>query len=166
MTIAMQLTGDVIINGRMVPSSFTPPSGCIPNAAIPAGAAIDTDKVEARVYASWAQPNSAATAETRTLFVAERSGTITSFLAGSIAAAIGDSTVTIDVKKNGTTILSSTVVLDNANTARVAEDGTLNGSVTAFVAGDWFEVVITISAGTGTLPTGVFAQLEARQNAT
>jgi hypothetical protein len=166
MGLVAQLQGDVAINGRLTPTSLTIPAGSVGNASIASGSNVDTDKVEARVYSSWAQPNSAATAETRTLFVAKRAGTITSFLAGSIAKAVGDSTVTIDVRKNGTTILSSTIVLDNANTARVAEDGTLNGAATAFVAGDWFEVVITISAGTGTLPTGVFAQLEARQNAT
>jgi hypothetical protein len=166
MAIAASLKGDVIIDGRVVPKEITMPAGSVSNAAIPAGAGIDTDKLEARVYSSWSQPNSAATAETRTLFVAKRAGTITSFLAGSIAKAVGDSTVTINLLKNGTTILTSTIVLDNANTARVAEDGTLNGASTAFIAGDWFELAITISAGTGTLPTGVFAQLEARQNAT
>lgn len=166
MALVQQIQGDMAVNGRLTPTSLTIPFGSVSNASIASGSNVDTDKLESRVYSSWSQPNSASTAETRTLFVAKRAGTITSFLAGSIAAAIGDSTVTIDLKKNGTTILSSTIVLDSSNTARVAEDGTLNGASTAFVAGDWFEVVITISAGTGTLPTGVFAQLEARQNAT
>lgn len=158
--------GDVIQKGLFVPDSITMPANSVPDAAIPAGANVSADKVEARVYAGWSQPNTTATAEVRSLFVAKRAGTVTDVLAGSIAKAVGDSTVTVDVRKNGTTILSSTVVLDNANTNRVGEVASLNSAATAFVAGDWFETVITISAGTGTLPTGVFVQLEARQNAT
>jgi hypothetical protein len=102
----------------------------------------------------WQQPNSAATAETRVVHHAYGDGDIIAVKAGSIAAAIGDSTVTIDVKKNGTTVLSSTIVLDNANAAYTAESGTL--SVLTFSAGDVITVHITISAGTGTLPTGVY----------
>lgn len=166
MTIPVQISGDVIINGRLVPTSLTVPADSVSNAAIPNGAGISTDKVEARVYSHWSQPNTSATAETRTLFVARRAGTVTSFVVGSIVAATGDSTVTVDLRKNGTTVLTASVVLDNTNTARVVEVATLNGASTAFVAGDWLEVVVTISAGTGTLPTGLFCQFEARQNAT
>lgn len=158
--------GDVIQKGLFVPDSITMPANSVSDAAIPAGANVSADKVEARVYAGWSQPNSTATAETRSLFVAKRAGTITDVLAGSIAKATGDSTVTVDVKKNGTSIMTSTIVLDSTNTNRVGEVGALNGSLVAFVAGDWFETSIAISAGTGTLPTGVFVQLEARQNAT
>lgn len=166
MAVAASYDGDVVVRGRVIPKEITLPDNCVDDDAIAAGSNVSADKVQARVYSRWSQPNSAATAETRTLFVAERAGTVTAFIAGSIAAAIGDSTVTLDLKKNGTSILSSTVVLNNSNTARVTEDGSLNLSLDDFVAGDWFEVVITISAGTGTLPTGVFCQLELKQDAT
>ena len=96
------------------------------------------------------------------MFVARRTGTINEVVAGSIAKAVGDSTVTIDIKKNGTTILNAVVTLDNANTARVVEVGSINSG--AFVAGDWIEAVITATVGTGTLPYGVFCQLEVDQN--
>jgi hypothetical protein len=87
-------------------------------------------------------------------------GTINSVKAGSIVAATGDSTVTIDVRKNGTTVLSGTIALDSANTARVVEAGTVDGAQDDVVADDWIEVVISVSAGTGTLPTGLFVQVE------
>jgi hypothetical protein len=83
---------------------------------------------------------------------------------GSIAKAIGDSTVTVDVKKNGTSVLSSVVTLNSSNTARIAVAATIDGTQDDLVAGDWLEVVITISAGTGTLPTGVFVQVEVDQD--
>lgn len=151
--------GDMVVRGTLAPTRLVVPVGCVKSASIETGANLDADNLESRIYASHAQPNSAATAETRTMFVARRAGTINEIIAGSIAAAIGDSTVTIDVKKNGTTVLSSTIVLDNTNTARTPEVGTISGDG-SFVAGDWLEVVITISAGSGTLPTGVFVQCE------
>ncbi len=155
--------GDMVVRGTLVPTRLVVPVACVKSASIEPGSNLDADNLESRFCASHAQPNSAATTETRTLFVARRAGTINEIIAGSIAAAIGDSTATIDVKKNGTTVLSSAIVLDNSNTARTPEVGTISGDG-IFAAGDWFEVVITISAGTGTLPTGVFVQIECDQN--
>lgn len=83
--------------------------------------------------------------------------TVLQFAAGSIAKAVGDSTVTIDLKKNGSSILSAVITLDSGNTNRLLETATL--SSTALVAGDWLEIVITATVGTGTLPTGVFVRL-------
>ena len=109
-----------------------------------------------------AQPNTAATTETRTLAVIlGTTGTAVTFKAGSIAKAVGDSTVTVDLKKNGSSILSAVITLDNANTNRVLEAGTI--SSTSLAVGDWLETVITATVGTGTLPTGVFVQLELKQ---
>ena len=149
-----RIEGDLQVTGRIYSGSLTVPAGSVSNAGVAADAEIAASKMTHYHYPIWSQPNTTATAETRTLHKAVAAGEVLSVWAGSIAKAVGDSTVTIDVKKNGTTILSSTIVLDNANTARVAEAGSISGTAT-YVAGDWFEAVITISAGTGTLPTGV-----------
>ena len=97
-------------------------------------------------------------------WVAFGAGTIKGVKCGSIVAAVGDSTVTIDVKKDGTTVLDSTVVLDSSNVAYTPEDATLDGTAVAFTAGDVFTVVITVSAGTGTLPYGVYVALSLYQD--
>ena len=155
---------DLIVRGVLVPSTITLPTDSLDTSAkVKAGANISADKTEQRFFPSWAQPNSAASTETRTLFVARRPGTVNEVIAGSIAKAVGDSTVTLDVKKNGTTILSGVITLDNANTNRIIESGAISGAGT-FVAGDWYEVVIVATAGTGTLPYGVFIQLECDQD--
>jgi len=155
---------DVTVRGVLAPSTFVAPANAITTSTqVQAGANLNADKLEQRFFPGWSQPNSASTTETRNLFVANRAGTVNSVKAGSIAAAIGNSTVTIDVKKNGSTILSAVITLDNANTARITEAGTISGPGT-FVAGDWYEVVITATIGTGTLPTGVFCQLEVDQD--
>lgn len=158
------IDADVLIKGICVPQEVTVPNNSIKDSnAIAAGANLSADKTEQRYSPSWSQPNSAATTETRTVFVARRAGTLNQFVAGSIAAAIGNSTVTLDLRKNGTTALTAVVTLDNANVARIVEAGAISGAGT-FVAGDWFEVVLVATIGTGTLPTGVFCQLEADQN--
>lgn len=158
------IDGDLTVRGTLNVGAITLPANSIDQASqIKAGVNIPADKTEQRFFPSWQQPNSAATTETRTLFVARRAGTLNEVIAGSIAKAVGDATVTVDVKKNGTTVLAAVITLDSANTNRIVEAGSVSGGGT-FVAGDWFEVVITATIGTGTLPTGVFVQCEADQN--
>lgn len=158
----MIVDGDMQVRGNVNCNSITLPQNAIDNSSqVKAGTNLNADKLEQRFFPAWSQPNSAASTETRTLFVARRSGTVNEVIAGSIAKATGDAVVTLDVKKNGTTILNAVITLDNANTNRLVELGSVTSS--AFVAGDWFEVVITATANTGTLPTGVFVQLEVDQ---
>lgn len=156
------IDSDVLVRGALIAESLPVPSQSVDSNAIKTAANLDADKLESRIYACYSQPNTTSTTETRNLFVARRPGSVNSVIAGSIAKAVGAATVTLDVKKNGTTILSAVITLDSANTDRVGEAGTV--SVTSFVAGDWFEVVITATAGGGTLPTGVFVQMECDQN--
>lgn len=89
-------------------------------------------------------------------------GTVLAVNVGSIAIAVGAATVTVDIKKNGTTILSAVVQLDSGNTARVTEGGTI--TVPSYVAGDFFEAVIVATAGGGTIPTGLFVEMIASED--
>jgi hypothetical protein len=148
------IPNDVVIGGTLAANTITLSANSVTDAKVASAADIAATKLRHQHRAMWQQPNTAATAETRVLHLAYGDGDIISVKAGSIAAAIGDSTVTIDIKKNGTTILSGTIQLDNANSAYVAEAGSL--SVLTFVAGDVLTAHITISAGSGTLPTGVY----------
>jgi len=159
------IDGDWTVRGTLNCEAIALPQNSLTSTdQIRAGINIPADKTEQRFFPTWSQPNTAATTETRTLFVARRAGTLNEVVAGSIAKAVGDSTVTVNVRKNGTTVLAAVITLDSTNTARVLEAGSVTSS--AFVAGDWFDVVITATVGTGTLPTGVFVQLEVDQNGT
>lgn len=110
-----------------------------------------------RFLRGWSQPNTAATSEVRTIHVARAAGTVNDFRAGSIGIAVGDSTVTVNLKKNGATILTGVVTLDETGeVSRVSVAGTISDA--DYVAGDWFEIEFVATAGTGTLPTGVYAQ--------
>lgn len=148
---------DLVVGGTLSATTTTLSASSVTDAKVAAAADIAATKLRHQHRELWQQPNTAATAETRVIHLAYGDGDIIAVSAGSIAAAIGDSTVTIDVKKNGTTILSAPIVLDNANTAYIAEAASL--ATLTFTAGQVITAHITISAGTGTLPTGVFVAL-------
>jgi len=156
MAIVNRVVGDMQVTGALVMGSVTLPNSSVTNASVAAAAGIDADKLDHQHSKCYAQANSAASDETRIIHVARAAGTVEDFVAGSIAKAVGDATCTVDLKKNGTTILSAVITLDSGNTNRVAEAGTV--STAAYVSGDVFEVVIDGTIGTGTLPTGVFCQ--------
>lgn len=153
------INSDLVIKGRLTPTSLDIPDGIIVNADVSSSAAIETTKLRHRHVAQWQQPNTTATTETRPIHVVRYAGTIMEFVAGTIVACIGAATITIDLKKNGTSVLTTILTLDNANTARVVEAAVLNSSLTAVVASDWLEIVITATAGGGTIGTGLFCEV-------
>jgi hypothetical protein len=169
MAIVHQIDGDVIIRGGLrvtASANSSLPDSIVRNNTVSsqAGDEISALKLQHAHRALWQQPNTASTDETRVIHVVHgATATIQAFKAGSIAAAVGDSTVTVDLKKNGTTCLSAPITLDSANSARVVEAGTL--SVTSAIAGDVLEVVIDATEGTGTLPTGVFCYMDIFEDA-
>jgi len=153
-----RIEGDVYITGSLGSKTFSPPDASITNASVKAAAGISATKLEHRFQRVLAQANTAAADETRVVHVVYgATGAIVAFSAGSIAKAVGDAITTVDLKVNGSSVLSAVITLDSANTNRVAEAGTV--TTPALVAGDVLEVVIDGTIGTGTLPTGVFAQV-------
>lgn len=88
--------------------------------------------------------------------------TIDEVVATQISANAGSSTVTIDIYKNGTTILSSVITLDSGDAAYAKVTGTI--STSTGVAGDVYTAVITANqSGTDALATGVAIQLKVRE---
>lgn len=151
--------GNLYVKGTLTAAAITIPAGAIidTNVAVVPGGGITADKLQHRHIKQHSQPNTAATAETRFIHVARAAGSVQEIVAGSIAIAIGAAAATIDLKKNGTSILTSVLTLNSSNTARVVAVGTI--ATAAYVAGDWFELVITAAAGGGTLPTGLGAEV-------
>ena len=133
------------------------PDGSFGNAQIGTTNPIAANKVDHQYAPILAQVDgSAASAETRVVHVAKAAGTVEQFQAGPVVAATGDSTVTIDLHKNGSSILTATITIDNGDAAYAKVPAAIDDD--EYVAGDVFEIVITVSAGTGTLPQGVWAQ--------
>ena len=81
-------------------------------------------------------------------------GRIIDFRVNVGATAItGNSTVVVDLKKNGASILSSTITLNNTHSAYTGVQATMeSGSEPNVVAGDHIEVSIVATVGSGTLP--------------
>jgi hypothetical protein len=86
------------------------------------------------------------------VFVPSNSGTVTGFKClcndtGSSAS------VTFDLKKNGSSVLSGLVTITNATTDKAVQSGSITG--TTFVSGDVFSIALAVSSTTGM--TGPYA---------
>lgn len=115
-------------------------------------------------YRFGTKQNGTASAETKLCYIAEAAGTIKAVNIAVVTAAVGDSTVTIDVKKNGTSILSSTKEINNTHAAYTPVEATLDSTKVDYSDGDCFTIVVTVSAGSGTLPTGLCVQVSTNEN--
>lgn len=165
MSLANQIIGDLNVRGNISSQTLTIPNVTVTDAMVAAAADIAATKLEHQYEKEYAQESATAAAdESRVIHVVHgTTATLISFKVGSVAVAVGNSTVTVDLKKNGTTMLTGVITLDTANTVRVVEEASL--SVTAMVAGDVLEVVIDATIGTGTLPKGVFCEAVIREDA-
>lgn len=156
------IPANVNIQGTATFSAVQLPASSVSNTniATPAsGSAIAAAKLTHDHRRGYAQESATAAAdESRVIYrgIAAAGGTVLKFVAGAVTKAIGDATCTVDLKKNGTTVLSAPISLSSADTNRVALAGTI--STPSYAAGDVFEVVIDGTIGTGTLPKGVFAE--------
>ena len=121
----------------------TLPAGCVTNAMVNAAAAIAATKLEHQHAITIAQESDqTATAEKRPVHsVYGATGTIVSFEAGCVTLCTSTSTVSVDLLKNGTSVLSSVISLDSADTARSPSTGTV--STTTLADGDLLEVQIS-----------------------
>lgn len=150
-----QWPGDLYVTGSLsVGGGFNIPAGAVADSQVVAGADIASAKLNHLHTKTYSQPNTTATAETQVLHVAKGAGSVVRFEAGSIAIAVGAATCTIDLKKNGTTVLSGVITLDSSNVAYTPEAGTISSA--DYVAGDVFTIVTTATAGGGTIPTGLY----------
>lgn len=159
-----RIYGDLFVEGSLAASQLAVPAGAIGDGQVAPAAGIQATKLEHQHRLMYAQQNSTAVAEAKVVYVCYgASGSVVDFRAGCIAVCTGDATITVDLLKNGTSILASALVLNSSDTNRVAKQGTVSSSTLA--AGDVLEVAVTVSAGTGTLGTGLFAALTVHENA-
>lgn len=157
-----RLIGDYACTGTFSPRALTIPAGSILNAAVGASAAIAATKLCHRVYKIVSQPNTTATSVTQLIHLALAAGVLHKLRAVVQVAAIGGATITIDLQKNGVSVLSAPMSITSALAANVYLDATITTS--DYVADDVFKLVITAAAGGGTIPTGLLVQLSADEN--
>jgi hypothetical protein len=114
------------------------------------------EQVQQQVVEKYTQVHGSAAVTARVPFhLAVGAGVINSVKAGISVAAVGDSTVTIDLFRNGTSI-ATPVSIDNGDAAYDVLVMTLDANEDDYVEDDVFELVVTATVGTGTLPQGLF----------
>lgn len=142
--------------------TVTLPDETVDDDAVDPSAGISASKLEHQYRHVYRQDVGAINAD-KTTFAFEvygTTGTILGIRAGNLVAATSSDTTTVDVKKDGTTVLSGVITL-NAAAALVTQNGTV--SVASLAAGNRITIVID---ATGTAPgQGVFCQIDWREDA-
>jgi len=162
--MATRIDGDLIVAGSFKANSFAVPSNSVGDTQFKASDALTAAKQEHQYARTYAQANgSAVVSETRGIHIAYAGGTLQSLVAALKTACVGAATVVVDLKKNGTTVLSGTITLDNSIAAYATVAATF--SSTAYSADDVFEVVVTSAAGGGTLGQGLTVTLVTHEDA-
>lgn len=150
-------------------ASFTSiqlPSECVGNADIEEDAGIEASKIEHPIRHTYAQAMGAVVASVTKVgvHISRATGTIVSFEAALTQANVGAATVTVDLKKNGTTCLTGAISFSSADANYAVKAGTL--SVTTFDDDDVFELTIVATAGGGTLAQGLTVHTQLYEDAT
>ena len=159
-----RLDGNLYVVGDLNSRTRTYPAGSISDAAIAAGAAIAATKMKHQHHLTYAQDSGATAAdEERVIHVVYgATGTSVSFEVGCIVTNDGECTITIDLLKNGTTVLSAAPVITSSHSAYELVTGTIGTA--SLVDGDVLEITI-VTAGTDTVGLGAFASLVLREDA-
>jgi hypothetical protein len=154
--------GSLVVTETLSAGFMVIPTNSINNDSIIATANIDATKCQQQYVKSLAlSANATSAAVTRQVIhaVYGLTGTVIEFAVGATVAPTGGDSVTVTLLKNGTTILTANVVLNNTSVNFVPVEGTISsGSV---VAGDILEV--NVSAVSGTTCKGLFARLVIRE---
>lgn len=157
------ISGDLDVLGTLRAAGLIVPNNSITDAKVSSSSPIRPAALQQSRSITFAQVHGSVSAtERRPVYVAGVAGTLQGFTVGSVVVCAGAATITVNLYKNGSSILTIVPVLDNANTVYVMESGTFSSA--AFVAGDVFEIVLTATAGGGTLGQGVFANLILYEN--
>lgn len=149
------MKGSTYVDGNLSCKQFTPPTGSIGNNAI-AVDGLDRNKLDHEHQVVYSQESSIAVVTKRfPVWFAQAAAVIVNVRASTTnVACTGNATITIQIKKNGTNILSADLVLDSGNTVRVPE-AAAGFTSTALAQNDHLEVDVTANAGTGALGQGL-----------
>lgn len=160
-----RVENDLLVTGTLTCRALGVNTATITNAMVHATADVDASKLEHQYQHVVADAYATSATSYRKLIhdVRGATGTLLEFRCRASQANVGDSTVTIQLKKNGSNILSASVSFSSADAAFALKTGTFTS--TALVADDYLEVDITATVGTGTLAKGMIISLALREDA-
>jgi len=152
--------GSLLLHGELIGvTAIDYPAGSIENVDISTSAAIAQSKCQRGPVLTVRQTGNAADETIIAFFCKGATATLKTFTVSNLTANAGSSAVTVDLKKNGTTVLSAVITLNSGKAAFSETEGVI--TVTGLVDGDYLTVVIDATqSGTDALATGVFAQIE------
>ncbi len=155
-----RIEDDLTVGGTLTPKNMNLPAGSVTNAAVAAAAGLSASKLEHQHQPCYAQESdTTAAAEDFVLHVIRGvTGQVTAFDAGCVVANIGAAVVTVDLHKNGATVLTAAITIDSGDAAYAIVEGTIDPNEEDLVVDDVLEVIVTVAAGGGTLGKGAFAQ--------
>lgn len=165
MSTVNTIDGDLLVRGSLVVTgTVSLPDGTVTNAKVSASADIDASKLEhqySKVIGCAKVGVDAASEAYVAHVVYGATGTILAFKAGAVTVAGATTSLTVDLKKNGTTVLSAVITLNNGQSNYQLVSGTVTTPTLA--AGDVLTVHFALS-GTNE-PQGAFAHLVLREDA-
>ena len=103
--------------------------------------------------------------ENVTVHQAYAAGTLVQVQATCTTAGVGAANVTVQVRKNGVSVMSGAFTVGSGLAAFGVVVGTLNAALTGYSANDVFDLVLTATATSGTLPQGLLVTLLFREAA-
>lgn len=160
-----RVEGRLHVAGLLTCENFDPPDETVGNDAWDPASPLDADNQEHKHRPSYTQGNGVtAVDKTHVLhIVMGATARAKKFVAGVEAAAVGDSTVTVDLKVDGVSILTAPISISSATPANTPQSATI--ATPNLTVGKIVKVVVDATVGTGTLPTGFFAQAEIDEDA-
>lgn len=144
--------------------TITYPNGEIVNEHISSSAAIDSDKLQHLHKAGTCFALAIAAtpvAREEIVYVCEASAAVVRGFHALLNDTGTSTSVTFDLKKNGTTILSGVVTIAHTDADKTVKDGSF--ASTALVAGDILSIQLAVSSSTGA--QGPYAWAEIDENA-
>jgi len=161
---AVTIHDDIHISGTLSADTITLPSSTVAAASVAAGAGVEATKLQQQYSKFYAQESdtTSVTEDYCIHCVHGSTGTVVAFEAGSVTACAGAATITVDLHKDGASILTAAITLDSSNAAYTPEAGTIDSA--AIADSDVLEVVVVATAGGGTVGKGVYASCIIRED--
>ncbi len=140
-------------------------SGCVSDKHVAADAAVAVTKLQHQHRATYAQESATtAAAETRTIHVVHgTAGLVKAIKFGCVTACLLGATITIDLLKNGVSILDAPFVIDVGDVAYALVAGVIDTE--AVTASDVLEIDVAVAAGGGTIGEGLFGYVDMWEDA-
>lgn len=171
MAIVQRVTGDLYVSGELIASAIRYPAGGIGAADVESAAGIEASKLEHQHQQTYTQASATtAAADRRVIHVVQgATGSVEAIQASAVTKMSSgggdDKAVTVDLYKNGSSILSAPISM--TKTTLTANYLLLDGTITSatLAADDVLEIVVAVSGSTGTQALGVFAVVKIREDA-